>query len=81
MFIQTGHKVTADAKTVKGKAVSFCTDDGRVMFEVRILSDGKGLEIRGVEDTKHGDVVHSNMLIVKPRYSNTIDVYTDVYFK
>lgn len=81
MKIQTGHVVTADVKAVKGKAVSFCTDDGRVMFEVQILSDGKGLEIRGVEDTKHGDVVHSNTLIVKPRYSNTIEVYTDLWNK
>lgn len=79
MKIQTGHKVTADVKEVKAKSVSFCTDDGRVMFEVSICKDGKSIEVRGVENTKHNEIIYTSSLIVKPRYSNSIEIHTNTW--
>ena len=78
MKMQTGHKVTANTKDIAGKGISFVDDDGRVLFEVRMI-DEKSIEVRGVETTKHHGKIYTEALIVMPRYANCIEVHRAIY--
>ena len=77
--IESGHPVTADVKAVEGKAVPFVTGDGRTMFEVRSGDDGQSIEVRAVEMTKHNGRIHSNHLLIEPRYANGVTVRAPIY--
>ena len=78
MKMQTGLRITADVKEVKGKSIRFVDDNDRVLFEVRMLDD-KSIEVRGVETSKHDGKIYTEALIVMPRYANCIEVHRAIY--
>lgn len=79
MKIATGHPVTADEIVHDFKAVRFLTDDGRPMFEVSIGSDGRSIEVRGVDTYKFDGVIYTEALEIRPRYANSVEVRTLPY--
>jgi hypothetical protein len=79
LHIEAGHSVTGDVKQIEGQAVRFVTENGRTMFEVAAHSDGRGIEVRGVEMTKHGDTFYTSALTIAPIASNCIGVRTQEY--
>ena len=79
MTMQTGHEFLANVKDVPGKSISFVDDQGRVVFEVSIVDGEQAIEIRGVNMTKHKGKTYSEQLVVKPRYSNSIHVFKEIY--
>ena len=79
LHIESGHSVTADVKQVAGKSVRFVTDDGRTMFEVRAGDDGRSIEVRAVEVTKHDGVLYDGTLQIEPRGANGVNVRTAKY--
>ena len=79
LHIESGHPVTADVEQVAGNSVRFVTEDGRTMFEVRAGDDGRSIEVRAVEVTKHGGVIYDGMLLIEPRSANGVNLRTAKY--
>ena len=80
MKIATGYQLYNNVKVLEGERfVSFLTEEGRVMFEVGILKDGSGIEIRGVDMYKHNGILYENRLEVSPVVSNVIEIRTKRY--
>lgn len=79
MKISTGHPVSADEVIHDFKTVRFLTDEGRPMFEVSIGSDGRSIEVRGVDCYKFDGAIYTEALEVRPRYSNGIEIRTIKY--
>ncbi len=79
LHIETGHALTADAKRIDATDVRFVTEDGRTMFEVRALGGGMGIEVRGIDMTKHGDKIYTSALSIDPLASNCVHVRTQEY--
>ena len=77
--IETGHPITKDVHVVPGKTVRFVAGDGRTMFEVSAMKDGKSLEVRAVENVRVEGVLFSTSLNVKPRFENCVLVTVDEY--
>jgi hypothetical protein len=63
-----------NVKVVDATEVRFVTDDGRTMFEVRWANDGRSIDVRGVDCSKHGDVMLSESLDLRPICSNMVNV-------
>lgn len=74
MKIATRHPVSADQVIHDFKEVRFLAEDGQAMFEVRIGADGRSIEVRGVEVYKHGDAIYTEVLEIRPRYANTVEI-------
>jgi len=79
LHIESGHPVMADAQRVSGDKVRFVTDDGRTMFEVGVGRDGRSIEVRGVETTKHDGQIYDCWLLLQPGSSNAVTVRTVRY--
>ena len=74
MKIATGHPVSGDQVIHDFKEVRFLSDEGQVMFEVRIGKDGRSIEVRGVDVYKHDGALYTEALEIRPRYSNGVEV-------
>lgn len=79
MKIQTGHSFLKNVQEVNSDQVRFISDDGNAMFEVRIGKDGKSIEITGITETKHDDVLYGHFLTIEPKSSNRVVVRTLPY--
>lgn len=79
MKIATGHQITNDEVIHDFKEVRFIAEDGRTMFEIRVMHDGRSVEIRGVDCCKVNGVMYCEALEVTPRFSNCIEVRTKKY--
>lgn len=77
--IESGCRIMGDVKPVDGDSVRFVTEDGRTMFEVGINKDGRSIEVRGVEVTKHEGELYDCWLSVSPRTANTVIIRTEKY--
>jgi hypothetical protein len=79
MRIETGHSLTNNIAEVAGTTVRFIAEDGRTMFEVSAMKDGKSISVRGVETCVVGGVMYSSKLEIKPIVSNSIEIHSAVY--
>lgn len=77
--IETGHAMTGDVAKIDATRVRFVAQDGRTMFEVSAGLDGKSIEVRGVETTRVGGVLHSERLAICPTVSNHIVIRACLY--
>ena len=76
MKIQSGHAIMATEKDVEGKFVRFIDDDGRCLFEVHICDEPGAIEVRGSETHKINGKIHTEALMIEPRFSNSIRIST-----
>jgi hypothetical protein len=74
MKMQAGCQVLGDARAVPGQSISFVNDEGRVVFEVSVRSE-TSIEVRGGDLIKHDDVIYSELLSIRPRYANSVEVH------
>lgn len=74
LSIETGHALTANVKRIEGNSVRFVDDDGRTLFEVYCCTDGRTIEVRGVESSKHAGVIYDNALSVLPKSGNVVHI-------
>lgn len=80
MRIETGHPGTGETvQVLDAKRVRFVAEDGRTMFEVVAGTDGRSIEVRGVETCKVGDVLYSNALEIRPHVTNMVEVRAREY--
>lgn len=79
LHIETGHPVMANVKQVESDQVRFVDEDGRCVFEVRILKGQAMIEVRAVDTHKVNGVIHDGLLCVTPRASNNIHLSTPPY--
>lgn len=80
LTIETGHFITSDVKRLESKRVRFVTESGRTMFEVSSGSDGRSIEVRSVEVTKHDGQVYSNLLSLQPSSADRVTIRTVEYY-
>jgi hypothetical protein len=74
MKMQTGCRVLGNVRAVPGQSISFVNGEGRVVFEVSVNSE-TSIEVRGSELIKHDDVIYSELLSVRPRHANSVEVH------
>ncbi len=74
LSIETGHPLTKDVQRIDGKSVRFVDKDGRTMFEVYCCADGRTIEVRGVESSKHAGVIYDNTLSILPKSGNVVHI-------
>ena len=63
--IEIGHPVTKDIAVVPDDRVRFVSADDRTMFEIRFSGDN-GIEIRGCDCYRVGDVLYDHCISVEP---------------
>ena len=76
--IESGHHLIDSAIRLESDIVRFFAEDGRCMFEVRVL-DKTTIEIRGCESAIIDGVLRSTALVLMPVVSNCVHVTTAVY--
>lgn len=81
MKIKTGHRMIGEVKTIDAAFLRFVCDDDeeRVLFEIRIGSDGRSLEVRAVDTFVSEGELYSNRLRIDPVVSNVVRVSTIPY--
>jgi hypothetical protein len=79
LHIETGHPVTRDTNKVEGNRVRIVSEDGRTMFEIVLGRDGRSVEVRAVEPTKHDGKIYDTCLRVCPDASNAVTIRTALY--
>ncbi|KQP36109.1 hypothetical protein [Pseudorhodoferax sp. Leaf274] len=79
LHIEIGHPVTKDVKLIEGKLVRFADENGRTMFEVSIRPDGRSLDVRAVEVTKHDGELYESTLEIRPAAANCVRISTPRY--
>lgn len=79
MKIAIGHPIAGDEKFIDADAVRFVADDGRTMFEVRWMKDGRSIEVRGVANCRVGGVLYDSCIDVRPRVGNCVEVRAREY--
>ena len=62
LSIETGHPLTKDVQRIDGKSVRFVDKDGRT------------IEVRGVESSKHAGVIYDNTLSILPKSGNVVHI-------
>lgn len=77
--MRVGHRLLKDVQDVPGKSISFYAEDGRTMFEVTVGSDGRSIEVRGVDNCIVDGVLHSNFFHVVPRAANSVTILCPKY--
>jgi hypothetical protein len=75
----TGHRLTKDEIEVPGREVRFVTEDGKEAFAVRIGSDGRSIEVRGVDTFWVEGVAYGSTLQVVPVVSNGVNIEARKY--
>ena len=77
MYMQTGSELTKDVQLIEGDTIRFMAEDDHEMFEIRILNDGRTIEIMGVGYYIVDGVLYTEKLKINPRSSNLIDISTE----
>lgn len=76
LHMEIGSELLGNRKTLdlEVSSIKFVTDSGQTMFEVGYGTDGKSIEIRGVDSCKVGRVIYGSALEIRPNVSNSITV-------
>ena len=79
LSIVTGHALTGDVKQIEGNSVIFVAEDGRTMFEITAMPDGRTLDIRAVDHCDVAGTIYGTTIVVEPVRSNVVLVRTKEY--